>query len=81
MKWLIFIVALLLLLGPLRRHFFRQWRFTVPAVLWGFLAWIVLSGIMKPQDPWWMPWIVAICVALGAGTAGKQFFDEVFGKG
>ena len=80
MKWLITILLMLLILGPLRRAFFRNWRFNVPAVLAGLVAWVVVSNAIGPLDPWWMPHAVAAFVALGAGAAVKQWLDEVFGK-
>jgi hypothetical protein len=80
MKWVFPVVALLLLLGPLRRGFFRNWRFTLPACLTGAVAWVLVSGAKQPGDPWWMPWAVAFFAGLGAGAAGKEWLDQVFGK-
>jgi len=80
MKLLLIVFLVLLFLGPLRRAFFRSWRFNVPAVLMGTVAWVVVSNNIKPHDPWWMPHAVAVLVALGAGSAVKQWLDDVFGK-
>lgn len=80
MKLLLIVFLLILILGPLRRAFFRSWRFNVPAVLAGIAAWVVVSNAMKAHDPWWMPHAVAALVALGAGAAVKQWLDEIFGK-
>ena len=79
MNWTSLII-ILLLLGPLRRPFFRNWRFTVPATLAGIIAWMIISGTMKPGEPCWMTLGIVIMVALGAGAAFKEWFDEVFGK-
>ena len=80
MKWVLLVIVILLLLGPLRTTFFRNWRFTLPACILGLIALMVMQGIMGPSDPWWMKWAVAAGVALGAGTAGKEWLDGVFGK-
>jgi hypothetical protein len=80
MKWFYLTIGLLLLLGPLRRPFFRNWRFTVPAMAGAVLGWVVTSSGMRPSDPPWMPVIVSLVVGLGAGAGGKQWLDEVFGK-
>lgn len=80
MKLLLIVFLVLFILGPLRRAFFGNWRFNVPAVLAGIVAWVVVSNNIKPHDPWWMPHAVAALVALGAGAAVKQWLDEVFGK-
>ena len=80
MKWLIIIFSVLIVLGPLRHAFFRNWRFNVPAVLGGIAGWVVASASMKANDPRWVPHAVAAFVALGAGAAVKQWLDEVFGK-
>jgi hypothetical protein len=81
MKWIAFILAVIVILGPLRRAFLRRWRFNVPAVLAGFASWLIVSNIMSSHDPWWMPWAVGVFVALGAGAAVREWLDEVFGKG
>jgi hypothetical protein len=80
MRTFFFVLVVLLLLGPLRRPFFRNWRFNVPASAGALVAWVVMSSGMSPSDPRWMPLVGAVLVGLGAGAAGKQWFDEVFGE-
>ena len=80
MKTFLLIVFVLLILGPLRKPFFRSWRFNVPAVICGFAAWLMVSGSIRSHDPRWMPLAVAFFVALGGGASIKSWLDEVFGK-
>jgi len=80
MKALILIALVIFLLGPFRKSFFRSWRFNVPAVICGLIAWFAVSGAVRSSDPWWMPWAVAVCVALGGGASIKTWLDDVFGK-
>ena len=78
MQWVCFIVFILLILGPLRGPFWENWRFTVPAAVFGYIAWVVMSGSMKPYDPWWLPWAGALVTGIGVGIAAKKELDEVF---
>jgi hypothetical protein len=80
MKWFLLSSVALLLLGPLRKHLLREWQFTVPALLGGIAAWLFTAALLKPHDPWWMPWAVGVFVALGAGAAVKEWIDGIFGK-
>ena len=79
MKWIIFIVALVLIFGPFRHAFFRGWRFNVPALLAGFGSWLALSTVMQPVEPW-IACAVPPFVGLGAGAAVKAWLDDVLGK-
>jgi len=81
MRIVFLVVASLLILGPFRRPFFRNWRFTIGATVMGLIAWFVTSASVTQADPGWMPWGVAFCVAMGAGAAAKEWLDGVFGKG
>ncbi len=80
MKWLVGVMAVVLLVGRSRRAFFRQWRFTVPAVAAGAAALFIVPRMMRPGDPPWVPAAVAGFVALGAGAACKEWLDGVLGK-
>ena len=80
MKWLIGVMAVVLLFGRSRRVFFRQWRFTVPAVAASMAALLIVPRMMRPGDPVWVPVAVAAFVALGAGAACKEWLDDVLGK-
>lgn len=80
MSWVIAIVIIVLVVGPLRRPFFRQWRFNLPALVWGIGSFIVMSRLMNERDPSWFPLTVAVFVGLGAGAAVKEWLDDVFGK-
>jgi len=44
MNWLILLIILALFLGPLRRPFFSNWRYTIPLII-GALAGFVLSAL------------------------------------
>jgi hypothetical protein len=70
----------LVLLGPLRRPFFGSWRFNVPALVCGLVAWLVAGAVTKPGDPAWFPLGLALFVALGAGAAVKNWLDKTLGK-
>ena len=78
--WVAFFVYLVVCLGPLRRGFLGQWRFTVPASVVGWVAFFITASIREPTEPWGMPLAVAAFVALGAGAAGKQWLDEQLRK-
>jgi hypothetical protein len=80
MKWLIGFMLVVLLVGRSRRAFFRQWRFTVPAVAAGMAALLVVPRMMGPGDPAWVPAAVAAFVALGAGAASREWLNDVLGK-
>jgi len=80
MKVLIIIIGLILILGPLRKHFFENWRFCVPATISGYLAWFLLSRTAFPQEFWWVPLVISFSVALGAGAVSKEWVDKVFGR-
>ena len=74
--WVALCVYLAVCLGPFRRGFLGQWRFTVPASVVGWAAFFVTASITGPTEPWWLPLAVAGLVGLGAGAAGKQWLDE-----
>lgn len=79
MKWVVFVVVGVLVFGPLRRAFFRGWRFNVPALLAGLGSWLALTTVMQPVEPW-ITYAVPPFVALGAGAAVKAWLDDVLGK-
>ena len=68
-------------LGPLRRPFWRNWRFTIAGSLAGWGAWFISGAVKGAADPWWMPLGVGLMVGLGAGAAFKEWFDQVLGGG
>jgi hypothetical protein len=74
------IIIVVLILGPLRRQFFKRWRFNVPALCCGVASFLLTSASLKPEDPRWLPLAVSLAVALGGGAAFKQWLDNVFGK-
>ncbi len=82
MSWLAWAglgLHLVLAFGPLRRPFWRGWRFTLPASICGWIGGLVASGVSGPGDPWWAPGAVGVFVALAAGTTFKQWLDEALG--
>jgi len=81
MKWIIGTIAFLLLAGPLRKWFLSNWRFCVPALLWGIVSFRLASEFVSAGYPWWCPVGIALFAAIGAGVAGKEWLDRVFGKG
>jgi len=80
MKTLITISILILIMGPLRRLFFSQWRFNVPALIAGITVFLFVGKLMRPSNPLWFPYALAPLVAFGAGIAVKQCLDEILGK-
>ena len=82
MKTIIVLVLLALLLGPLRRPFFRYGRFTIPAVIGGMLGWILglgmaahigLSYVYSP----YLPWIGALMGAIAGIEGFKELSDRM----
>jgi len=84
-KTAIIIVAVVLFLGPLRRPYFRNARFTIPATfggLAGFLLarYVVLQNNMPlPVMNAVLPLAVGFGMAWGTGETAKQWCDRVFG--
>ena len=80
MKTLFVIIMVVVILGPLRRQFFSQWRFNVPALIAGLAVLFFAGYLMRPSTPSWFPYALAPLVALGSGAAFKKWLDEVLGK-
>lgn len=76
MKWLLLIVGIILIMGPLRRPFFKAWRLSLPAFVAGYIALFVSSKMVSPSDPFWFPYAIAVFVGLGVAIA----VNDVLGK-
>ncbi len=71
MAWLISILALVLLLGPLRRWAGRHWALLLSlaaGAVFGFVVGSVLTA-MSPVPPW-TPWLGAAACAVAAAESG-----------
>ncbi len=79
--WAALLLYLLLCLGPARRVFLGQWRFTIPASAAGWATVFLTRNMPVAREAWWAPLALGFCVGLGAGAAGKQWLDEVLGGG
>jgi len=86
MRTAIIIVAVLLFLGPLRRPYFRNARFTIPATfgaLAGYLLArhvVVQNNMPTPVMNAVLPLAIAAAMALGVGETAKEWCDRVFGR-
>jgi len=80
MTWVWIGIAAVLLLGPLRRPFWRHRRFTVPALVGGVAAYAFTAAGGTGQVPPWGPLVVGVLGGIGAGFAVKEVLDERFGK-
>ncbi len=74
--WVVLALYVVACAGPLRRPFFRQWRFTVPASLGGWVAFYLAGLMLPPGGPAWGRIFVALMVGLGGGAATKRWLDE-----
>jgi hypothetical protein len=80
MKWLLFFVMVVLILGPLRRFFFRHWSFCIPATVTTCVMWHMVSALKSPAVP---GWLAALCAVIGGVIAGgtcKEYLDQLFRK-
>jgi len=78
-SWLVFVLYWAVCLGPLRPEFIRQWRFTVPGSIVGWVTFAVAASIRELTQVWWGPLAVAVLVGLGAATSARQWLDETLG--
>jgi len=78
--WLTFgVFVLICCLGPLRRVFWRSWRFCLPASAAGWST-VWLTPHLFPGDPWWVGLAVGGFVGLGVGAACKEWLDQALGE-
>ncbi len=85
MKTLLFMAALLLLLGPFRRPYLRHGRYTLPATVGGVLGLCIgrfvgcKAGLSPPLTA-----LLAIAMSVGLansfGHAFKNWHDRTFGE-
>ena len=81
MLWLISIVAILLLAGPLRRVFFGAWRFTIPlvvSIVVGLDVGAFLVGFGLPPYVILMSPVAAVLVVM---PAIRAWLNENIGDG
>ena len=82
MKWLVFIVVLTILLGPMRRHAFgKHITFTLPGIVGagiGFMygCWARAHGAPVPG----LPLLCAVIGAFVLGGAAKRVLDDLFNR-
>lgn len=81
--WLILIIILLLLAGPLRRPYLRHAAFTVPATVGGiagFLFGMFVMALAGTPAPFSLliPLAMAVGAALGLGESVKAWRDRTF---
>jgi hypothetical protein len=85
MMTLIVILAVLLLIGPLRRPYLRHAVFSVPATLGGIICYFVgahvmaLAGVAPPFSTL-IPLAMGIGGAMGFGESVKAWCDKTFRK-
>ena len=61
-RTIVILIILALLLGPLRRPFFRHGRFTIPVVIGGAVGWALgayMATLTGPSSTYssYMPWL------------------------
>ena len=83
MTALIVLIVVLLLIGPLRRPYLRNWRFTFGATaawIMGYIfSWWAINLVhMGPPMSVLMPLILPFGMAIIIGEAVKGWFDRVF---
>ena len=74
-RTIIIVVVLALLLGPLRRPFFRYGRFTIPVVIGGAVGWALgayMATLTGPSSTYssYMPWFGTVA---GVIVAVQEF--------
>jgi len=76
MKWLIFIVVLLLVAGPLRKKVLASWRLVAGLVV-GITTGLFIAGWMVSNGS--PPWMLPVGVLFGCilGRAVKEFIDAL----
>jgi hypothetical protein len=79
--WVALVIFGLMCLGPLRRLFFRNWRFTLPASFAGWGTFYVACSVRSAGEPCWIAQGLALVVGLGAGAAVKAWLDETLDRG
>jgi hypothetical protein len=80
MVWLLLLAAAVLVLGPFRRAFFRNWRFFIPAIVAGIGVCVLSSQFEGARYPWWAVALFAFTTGLIAGRIAKEWLDDTFGK-
>ena len=78
MRWFIISILFVLACGPLRKRFFSNWRFTIPALIGGVCAWFLFNSVFTFACPWWAVPAAVLIAALGIGINAKLPFDEIF---
>ena len=79
MAWLLLILVMVLLIGPLRRWAGRHWAFLVSAAFGVVLGCVVGSVLlaMSPTIPSLTPLIGAIACGIEAGLAGPAWLRHI----
>jgi len=78
-KILLILVTLLLFVGAIRRRVFGAWRFVLPAVLGGVIAYMFLGTLAGAGTiPAWTVIAVPVTAALATGSGCRQWFHDNF---
>jgi len=76
---LLFVIALLLFIGPIRRRLFGAWRFFLPATLGGVIACMLIGTLVSAGTiPAAIVIAVPITAALAIGSSCRQWFHDNF---
>ena len=83
MNWLVFMLILIVLIGPLRRRVFGRHTitFSVPAIIGGIVG--LIYGCRAQASGAMIPGLPLICAFFGAGILGlacKDMLDDLFGS-
>jgi len=79
MKWLLGIVLVVMLLGPLRPWFGRHWAFLFSVIFGAIVGWILAAIVViktGPQNPL-LPWAWSIVLALACGYSGPAWLRKI----
>jgi len=83
MRMLAYILLGILVLGPLRRPFFRYATFTIPATFGAIFGWeigrfIAARALLMPPMSFLLALSMASGMGFGAGQATKEWADKLF---
>ena len=76
-RFLLITVALLLVIGPFRRHLLSAWRLVLPLAIGGGVGFFLVQSRRFIGAPGWLLWVGPVFCAFVIGGAIQEWIDDL----